>query len=309
MAYLHESLPPAPQARDARVLGGAEEKKVMARASQCGPVRVAVARGRSHRPPRVRRVLTDERAASVGNVQHRARHHHGRRLCWRRRSGHDTGPRRLDSTVCQLMQAVGHHEHVPVGGEALGREAFQQAGAAAAAQLERELPAQVVAVVNARVQALTAEWAGQVPGIAKQEAPSIGELGDQSTVHPERGRPGDLLHTDPLCDPSLDHRGYRASRRVTRQPLGLALVDVSHEGEPVSAGQGYDQDPAFWAGDQCRTVSRQAACHDPAGNHRGARVGRTRQGLGHRFPRHAVRAAGTNNPACLDGVSSPVRPL
>jgi hypothetical protein len=32
MAYLHESLPPALQARDARALGGAEEKKVMARA-------------------------------------------------------------------------------------------------------------------------------------------------------------------------------------------------------------------------------------------------------------------------------------
>ena len=31
------------------------------------------------------------------------------------------------------MQAVGDHQDVPVGGEALGREAFQQAGAAAAA--------------------------------------------------------------------------------------------------------------------------------------------------------------------------------
>ena len=30
------------------------------------------------------------------------------------------------------MQAVGDHEDVPIGGEALGREAFQQAVAAAA---------------------------------------------------------------------------------------------------------------------------------------------------------------------------------
>ena len=72
ITYLHQPPPPAAQALDARVLGGAEEKKVMAGARQRCPVRVTVAGSGCHRRPRARRVLADERAARVGDVQHRA---------------------------------------------------------------------------------------------------------------------------------------------------------------------------------------------------------------------------------------------
>ena len=98
-----------------------------------------------------------------------------------------------------------------------------------------------------------------MPGVTEQEAPSIGKLGNQPTVHAERGRPGDFPHPDSLPDPSLEHRGHRAGPRITGQPPGLALVEVPHEGEPVSAGQRHEQDLAFRARDQCPAVARQAA--------------------------------------------------
>jgi hypothetical protein len=75
IAYLHQPAPPVPQALDGRVVGAvgaAEEKKVMASARERGPVRLAVAGGGCHRRRRARRVLADERAARVGNIQHRA---------------------------------------------------------------------------------------------------------------------------------------------------------------------------------------------------------------------------------------------
>ena len=146
---------------------------------------------------------------------------------------------------------------------------FQAGRAAAAAQLKRELPGQVGAVVNARVEALAAERAGQVPGVTQQEAPPVGKLGDQPAVHAERGRPGDFPHPDSLPDPSLDR-----SRPPRPVPGSLASCSASPSSRSptkvsqLSAGQRHEQDIAFRAGDQCPAVARQAALHDPAGDQR-----------------------------------------
>src|ERR671931_664585 len=87
------------------------------------------------------------------------------------------------------VNPVGDLEHVTVGGEALGREAREQSRAGAAAQGERELPGEVVGVVEARVQALAPEGAREVAGVAQQEAPSLGQPWDQTFVHAERCDP------------------------------------------------------------------------------------------------------------------------
>jgi hypothetical protein len=222
---------------DARVLSHAEQQQVVPGAGQRGADGIAVARGRGRGRLRTFGVFTDDRAAGVGSVEHRTGLQHGRHLIRRGRGGRDAGPRRLDGAVGELVQPIGDLQDVPVGGEALGREAGQQAGAGAAAQLKRELPAQVAPVVDARVQALAAERAGQVPGIAEQEQPPVGQLGDQSAVHPERGRPGNLVHPDPLADPPAEGRAHDAERAVSRQPFGLVLIEIPDEREPALARQ------------------------------------------------------------------------
>jgi len=81
-----------------------------------------------------------------------------------------------------------------VGGEALDREALQQGGAGVPARRERELPRDVLGIVQTGVQALAAERARQVPGIAEKEPTALCQTRNHALVHPERRRPSDILH-------------------------------------------------------------------------------------------------------------------
>jgi hypothetical protein len=90
----------------------------------------------------------------------------GRQLSRRLRAPADAGPRRLHGSADDPVDAVGNLKDVIVCGEALRLEALEQRGAAAAAPLQRELPSDVVGVLEAGVQALTAERARQVAGVA-----------------------------------------------------------------------------------------------------------------------------------------------
>jgi len=57
---------------------------------------------------------------------------------------------------------------------------------------QRELPCQVVAVVQAGIEPFSAERAGEVGGVADQESVTIRQAGDDPPVHPERREPADV---------------------------------------------------------------------------------------------------------------------
>ena len=128
-------------------------------------------------------------------------------------------------------------------------------------------------------------------------------------MHAEWGGPGDLFHADLVCDPAPDGRGDRVDRRVTRQPFGLALVQIPDEGEPAPLRQRREHHVALPAGDQRRPVPGQPAGRAHIGDQRGTRVGRARQCLGHRLPCHAVGTASADDPGGLGGLERPVRSL
>jgi hypothetical protein len=106
-----------------------------------------------------------------------------------------------------------------VGGEALRLEALEQRRAGAAAQPERELPGQVVGVVEAGVQALAAERARQVAGVAEQEASALRQARDHAVVHAKGRRP-----------PNVHHGNVGATRRAIAAATasrGVALATRS----------------------------------------------------------------------------------
>jgi hypothetical protein len=72
------------------------------------------------------------------------------------------------------MQLVGNGQDMARSGAALDGERVGQTGAGPPLELERQLPGQVVGVVQAGVQAFTAERARQVARVAEQEAPTVG---------------------------------------------------------------------------------------------------------------------------------------
>ena len=69
------------------------------------------------------------------------------------------GARRLDRGVRQAVQPVGDLERLLIGEHSLGLEAVEQCSARTALDGQRELPGEVVSVVQAGVESLSAERA------------------------------------------------------------------------------------------------------------------------------------------------------
>src|ERR1700733_5856887 len=137
---------------------------------------------------------------------------------------------------------------MPGGGPALGREAVEQDGPGAAAKLKRELPGQVMGVVHAGVQALAAERARQVPGIAEQEPQLVGQARRRPSVHAESGRPAYVLQSYGWPDAPLDAVTDGVDGGVMSQPPCLIVVQVADESDPAVAGQRGEQHVARGAG-------------------------------------------------------------
>ena len=55
-----------------------------------------------------------------------------------------------------------------------------------------EFPGDIASIHERGVEALTAEWAGQVRSITHQEAPSVAQMGDLAPVHRERRNPAEI---------------------------------------------------------------------------------------------------------------------
>ena len=273
----------------------------MPRPAQGGPVRVAVAGGRpGQRRPAWRHVLARQRAAGVADVQHRAGPHQGRYGVRGRRVREGAGPRGLNRRAGQLMHPVGNLQNLAVGGQPFHGEAFDQPGPGPAPCLQGKFPGQVGAVVQAGVQALATERAGQMTGVTEQEAPRVSQPGGEAALHPERGGPGHIVDPDQAGrDPAANRRGDRAPGGITAQFLGFLVVEVTDESEPAPAGQRREEHVALRAADQRGPVPGQPARHAHVGDQGRARVGRARQVLAHGCPGRAVRAARADHPGCF----------
>ena len=96
----------------------------------------------------------------------------------------------LAASTIDAVHLVGDVEHVAVGDAALRRIVVEQRPLRVAAQDERQLPRQVVAVVQAGVEPFAAERARQVGGVADQEPPAVRQARHDAPMHPERREPG-----------------------------------------------------------------------------------------------------------------------
>ena len=110
--------------------------------------------------------------------------------------------------MIDAVHLVGDVENVAVRDQALRRVVVEQRPTRMAAQDERELPREVVAVVQARVEPFAAERAREVSGVADQETPAVRQARDDPPVHPKRREPGDvggsILPAEPYLDPGDD---------------------------------------------------------------------------------------------------------
>ena len=75
-------------------------------------------------------------------------------------------------------------------------------------ELEGQLPGQVVPIVQTGVQAFTTERAGQMTGVAEEEAPTIGQVRGHPPMHAERCSPADVAELDRTRDSPSHRRGH-----------------------------------------------------------------------------------------------------
>jgi hypothetical protein len=276
---------------------------------QAGPVRVAVAgAGPVQDPPGRLDVLGCQRAAGVADVEHRPGAHQGRDGLRAGRRGEGAGPGGFGRRMGQLVHLAGDLQDLTVSGRPFHREAFEQPGPGPAARLQRELPRQVGPVVQAGVQALAAERAGQMTGVTQQEAARVGQAGGEAALHPERGRPGDVVDPDQIGgDPAAHRRGDRGRGGIAAQRLGFLAVEVTDEADPAPAGQRREEHVTRRAADQRGSIPGQPAGHAHIGDQGRPRVRRARQVLAHRRPGRAVRAARADHPGRFRLASRAVR--
>jgi hypothetical protein len=87
--------------------------------------------------------------------------------------------------------------------------------------------------VQAGVQALAAERARQVPGIAEKEPTALCQTRNHALVHVERRCPSDILHRDVSGDAPTDPGRDDLGRARARQMRQLGVVEVADEREPA----------------------------------------------------------------------------
>src|SRR5215210_8860347 len=202
---LHEPGPASAQLRERRgVCDGSKNEHVVRRSAKPRPVGVALPWMRIGVGP-VSPEVGDERAPRIVDVDHGAcvANQRGRdRVCvfgWHLSALPD-GVRDADDRTVYLVRDV---EDVAVRDHALHRVVVEQRLTCIAAQDERRLPREVVAVMQPRVEPLPAERTREVGGVADQEAPSVRQTRDDPPVHPKLREPGDVGGPRPPPEPYL----------------------------------------------------------------------------------------------------------
>src|SRR5829696_4443764 len=248
-------------------------------------------------------VVSDERAPRIVDVDHGARvaQQRGRDRV-RDFGGHlaalPDGVRDVGDRTVYVVRDV---EDVAVRDHALHRVVVEQRPTRMAAQDERQLPRQVVAVVQPRVEPLPAERAREVGGVADQETPAVRQARDDPPVHPKRREPGDVGGSTPPAEPYLGaggdvFGGYRLYR----------LFQVL-EGEPAPARERREQQQAIRTADDVALVARERRPHRDVGDEEMALVGGALERLAHRVARAAVRPTRIDDDAGVDRLDAAVR--
>jgi hypothetical protein len=153
---------------------------------------------------------------------------------------------------------------------------------------------------------------GRVPALKSKRVEQAGtcpalEVRCHPLVHPECRRPADVGQLDQGARDAAGHAGSHGGHRgVARQALDLVGVKIADEGQPAIAWQRREQHVTGRRRDQCRSVAREITGGGHVSHQRGPRIGLACEVLGHGFARHAVGAAGADDPASLRGLRSPV---
>src|SRR5215212_295533 len=168
-------------------------------------------------------------------------------------------------------------------------------------QDERQLPREVVAVVQPRVEPLPAERAREVGVVADQETPSVRQARDDPPVHPKRREPGDVGGPTPPTDSCLGtgddvFGGYRL------YPLFEVL-----ESEPAPPWERCEQHHAVRAAEEATLVARYRRLHLDVGDEEMALVGGALERQTHRVARDAVRPTRADDDARVDRLDAAVR--
>ena len=203
--------------------------------------------------------------------------------------------------MIERVHLVGDVENVAVRDQALRRIIVEQRPTRVAAQDERELPREVVAVMQARVEPFAAERARQVSGVADQETPAVRQARDDPPVHPKRREPGDvggsIFPAEPYLDPGDDvFGGY-----------GLHLLFQVLETDPAPARERREQQQAIRTADDAGLVARERRRHRDVGDEEMPSVGGALERLAHRMARDAVRPARPDDDARTDRLHPAVR--
>ena len=170
--------------------------------------------------------LADERASRVRDIEHQPPAHARRvlrRIPRAARSGAAAVAHR-DKSRHQAMNLVRDLQHMAVGKPALGRVAVEQRGLCRATHDEGKFPGDVGGIHERRVQSFAAQRAGQMGGIAQQEAPPVAQALDHALVHLERGNPAEIAQ--PHLDAGPGSRAARPTRRLSEVALRISLVAI-----------------------------------------------------------------------------------
>src|SRR5215211_6764770 len=207
------------------------------------------------------------------------------------------GVRDVGDRTVYLVRDV---EDVAVCDHAFHRVVVEQRPRRMAAQDERQLPREVVAVMQPRVESLPGERAREVSSVADQETPPVRYARDDPPVHPNRREPGDVGGEAPPTEPYLGaggdvFGGYRL------YPLFQVL-----ETEPAPARERREQQQAIWTADEVGLVARERCLHRDVGDEEMALVGGALERLTHRVACDAVCPTRTNDDAGVDRLDATV---
>jgi hypothetical protein len=207
------------------------------------------------------------------------------------------GVRDADDPAVYIVRDV---EDVAVCDRALHGVVVEQRPGRIAAQDERQLPREVVAVVQPRVHPLPAERAREVGGVADQETLAVRQAGDDPPVHPERREPGDVGGSTPPTEPYLGacgdvFVGYRL------YPIFQVL-----ESEPAPARERREQHHAVRAAEEATLVARYRSLHRDVSDEEMALVGGALEWVAHRVACDAVRPTRTDDDAGVDRLDAAV---
>ena len=170
-----------------------------------------------------------------------------------------------------------------VGREPLEGEAVEKRLTATPVEDKRQLPSEILGIVEAGVQPLAGERTREVSGVAEKKAPPPGQARYQPAVDAKRRRPGDIVYSKLCAGASLDDL-LDGRQCVVLQLFDLVLVERADERDPALSGQRREPDMGALADDHRHAVAGKAAVHANIADQEDPRIRLPDQALPHGLP-------------------------